>query len=1038
MKTIKDYNSLILLIENLIRKQLFKEGAGRHMAHPFDASSTKVNDEGVEEIDYVVKSGQEFLDLFNLIKADLSKPAGALRPAVKIDGVNTSFKLVNSKGDFSQEGKEFAVDRGSQDELDKEGITIEKAVLRFPDFITLETEDGKKISTTEKRIKSVNNSPYDWKEAKKKKERLIDGDKVVYKQTIKSTPTNATITKVQQHGMVAATQTLLSILNKKIAELKPELEKLDMWDNPNKIINAEYVLKSTNVKKYPFNFLALHNINQWKQGETRRDLDEDIKYSQEAMDKMAEKLRDVAAKTMAPGKSEEDDASEGFRVYSTIPSSLSREINYDTVLNEKVGIDDGGSIKTKTLKDWVEEIKRNPILDGDISIKDKGKTKEIFPLSGYILKNVVLKPKPLEELVGENKALQKRAIDAGILMYATMKMGQEVKEALESELGPVGDEEGVVMRLPGVPTFKLTGNFIVDKDQTPFQDRGGEEPIERPKNRTAIFPGSFKPPHRGHMSVVQHLIDKHNPDKVIIYISSPDPEGKNVRSAKITPAKAKKIFDEYVKAMNFTVPVHTVVSPVPQSIKAAYDYIETKAGNDEEVLLATSMADPGRYAGPYLKRSVEINPNSNVTARAVEAPTCKGDECDTADKISAGDIRKVVDRWEHLTPEEKEEGKHMVFAYMPDIPIERKEVIFRELIGEAPQEIEEPKTDVEEASGAGAAGGYAGGVRAWENRMNETTYNMQKSKLTIEEEVLKQYLVERFIKRYKNNKFLKEDTSKVENLPTGVAYMEKGLDRILKNIYDQHYTNLQLPEEKESFIAHFIEYITHAFAQIDNLLAWKREAGETPAEADVASEEAADADIEAGNEAALDEPVEGLEEAEEEGGDEEEITLDITAAKEDDAAAASAEDILKGKAIPEIPTEVPAELASMNAQGAHEAAVAYKNQGGQLLTSYKNIVDPNASSPTYEKELAQAEKYRKMFKDSFLTNFKLWVDRWKIQTGATAQERTTPAYEKIVQQRDATVSPPAAAAAPPPLEEAQIADIIKQSVIKTFRKLDYK
>ena len=74
----------------------------------------------------------------------------------------------------------------------------------------------------------------------------------------------------------------------------------------------------------------------------------------------------------------------------------------------------------------------------------------------------------------------------------------------------------------------------------------------------------------------------------------------------------------------------------------------------------------------------------------------------------------------------------------------------------------------------------------------------------------------------------------------------------------------------------------------------------------------------------------------------------------------------------------------------------------------------------------------------------MWSDRWKIQTDSTAQARTTSDLEAIRKERDATVvqpgAAPAAAPAPaaPALEEAQMADIIKQSIFKTFRKLDYK
>ena len=134
----------------------------------------------------------------------------------------------------------------------------------------------------------------------------------------------------------------------------------------------------------------------------------------------------------------------------------------------------------------------------------------------------------------------------------------------------------------------------------------------------------------------------------------------------------------------------------------------------------------------------------------------------------------------------------------------------------------------------------------------------------------------------------------------------------------------------------------------------------------------------------------------------------------------------------------------MNAQGAAQAQLAFHNNGKQLIDAYRGIVDPNSGTPNYEKELEQAKKYREGFKDSFLTNFGLWADRWKIQTDSTAQARTTPDLEAIRKERDASIIQPGAAPATTPapaapaLEESQMADIIKQSIIKTFRKLDYK
>ena len=85
-------------------------GAAGHMAHPFDLGW--------------VNSGSDLLDFFEKARTFIEKKGAA---AVKIDGVNVSFKLV---GD---EHKQFAVDRGSLKSIDIEGITMSRVDDRFPE-----------------------------------------------------------------------------------------------------------------------------------------------------------------------------------------------------------------------------------------------------------------------------------------------------------------------------------------------------------------------------------------------------------------------------------------------------------------------------------------------------------------------------------------------------------------------------------------------------------------------------------------------------------------------------------------------------------------------------------------------------------------------------------------------------------------------------------------------------------------------------------------------------------------------------------------
>ena len=88
---------------------LLAGGAAGHMAHPFDLPTTK--------------TGNDLINFFKKSVSSVTKNP----PSVKIDGVNASFRLI----DTDEESKEFALDRGSMKLLDLQGITIDKLLDRF-------------------------------------------------------------------------------------------------------------------------------------------------------------------------------------------------------------------------------------------------------------------------------------------------------------------------------------------------------------------------------------------------------------------------------------------------------------------------------------------------------------------------------------------------------------------------------------------------------------------------------------------------------------------------------------------------------------------------------------------------------------------------------------------------------------------------------------------------------------------------------------------------------------------------------------------
>ena len=119
--------------------------------------------------------------------------------SVKIDGTNTSVRLIDVDGK-----KQFAMDRGSKQDIDLKGITKDDLSTRF------KSKDGK------------------------------------------------------PHGMVAAGGIVLDLFNGALPYIENDLKKIGSWDNSDILFNTEYVAETTNVQEYDEKFLAIHNVKEMK------------------------------------------------------------------------------------------------------------------------------------------------------------------------------------------------------------------------------------------------------------------------------------------------------------------------------------------------------------------------------------------------------------------------------------------------------------------------------------------------------------------------------------------------------------------------------------------------------------------------------------------------------------------------------------------------------------------------------------------------------------------------------------------------------
>lgn len=356
---------------------IIEGGVAGHMAHPFDLPSAN--------------TGKDLINIFKKVILSLKKTPAA----VKIDGVNTSIKLVtNSEGN-----KEFALDRGSNKPEDVEGVTISKLSSRFP----------------------------------------------------------------EGHGMIQTGKTVLQIFNTSIVEIEPELKKLGMWDNPKIVFNMEYVQGATNVIGYANNFLAIHGLNEIIEvrspvrGSISR-ASKEVSYDKKVLKALIEKVNPIAKKY-------------GFDVEHEFEVKI-KPVNLENSLNKPLSISyDSKNIVTKSVREWL--LKANNPRAEKIKLAS-GKTISALSLENY--KNVI-GGIPLNIYLSKDSKDIEKAINGAVFYYATILMGEAVKQSASSSLGSLQTQEGIVIRDPSIASapVKITGNFILGKEQGKFASKRTEE-----------------------------------------------------------------------------------------------------------------------------------------------------------------------------------------------------------------------------------------------------------------------------------------------------------------------------------------------------------------------------------------------------------------------------------------------------------------------------------------------------------------------------------------------------------------------------------
>ncbi len=114
-----------------------------------------------------------------------------------------------------------------------------------------------------------------------------------------------------------------------------------------------------------------------------------------------------------------------------------------------------------------------------------------------------------------------------------------------------------------------------------------------------LYPGGFKPPHKGHFEALKYLQSKFDGQLGVIFIGAPEREG-------VTAQHSQKIWEIYGNYLEF--PIETEISPI-SPVKSVYDYADEH--KNEMIIVGAGEEDMARYN--YFEKNKETYPNVVVS-----------------------------------------------------------------------------------------------------------------------------------------------------------------------------------------------------------------------------------------------------------------------------------------------------------------------------------------------------------------------------------------------------------------------------------------
>ena len=444
----------------MTRKLLLEGGAAGHMAHPFDLGWVKT---GKDLIKFFTNNVVEYITEHN--------PT----PSVKIDGTNVSFKLVKTPDIEGNIKYEFAVDRGSMQPVDIEGITVDRTGEKWPD-----PEHGMRSAIEE--LLPIFNAALDAGIINEEIKILgMDADFEPGKETFFNT--------------------------------EYVLERVDNKTGKRNINSLDYDRAPVNATLYNEDLISIHGINQFyevvspKRGSISRKSREVLLDEEKlaALQSLVKKVREHSQSL--------------FNIYGpedTKSELATRDIDFDNALNTEVTVLlSPDKPLTDTLGGWLNNSETVNPFGASVTLQNGKKS---GALSKFVYTNIIPDGGggvPLSELIQDTFEDRVAAINGALFNHGTRLLGREVLKVMSTDFGnsDVSKHEGIVLRNEDLfghsGPVKITGDFIVDGmvgaigGLMKTKEPAIESPGAAPEFNIGLVPMSAKPYHAGHHMLVE-------------------------------------------------------------------------------------------------------------------------------------------------------------------------------------------------------------------------------------------------------------------------------------------------------------------------------------------------------------------------------------------------------------------------------------------------------------------------------------------------------------------------------------------------------